>query len=102
MEEEAARPDEQVADKADEENGVVAIFAAGSDAQVGEVDEEEVREGVDYLRGVGSRVVILTTELSAWGLEWSYLGGEFANFFAPVDGGGDWIPVATTWVSICD
>lgn len=67
VEEEAARPDEQVANKADEEDGVVAMFAAGSDAQVGEVDEEEVREGVDYLGGVGSRVVILTTELSAWG-----------------------------------
>lgn len=75
MEEEAARPDEQVADKADEEDGVVAMFAAGSDAQVGEVDEEEVREGVDYLGGVGSRVVILTMEQSAWGLQWSYLGG---------------------------
>ena len=59
VEEEAAGADEQVADEADEEDGVVAVFAAGLDAPVGEVDEEEVREGVDYLGGVRGCVVIL-------------------------------------------
>ena len=63
VEEEAAGADEQVADEADEEDGVVAVFAAGLDAPVGEVDEDEVREGVDYLGGVRGCVVILA-ELS--------------------------------------
>ena len=59
VEEEAAGADEQVTDKADEEDGVVAVFAARLDAPVGEVEEEEVREGVDYLGGVRGCVVIL-------------------------------------------
>ena len=59
VEEETARADEQIPDEADEEDGVVAVPAAGSDAQVGEVDEEEVGEGVDDFGGVGGRVVIL-------------------------------------------
>ena len=59
MEEEAAGADEQVADEADEEDGVMAVFAAGLDASVREVDEEEVREGIDYLGGVRGCVVIL-------------------------------------------
>ena len=59
MEEEAAGADEQVADETDDEDGVVAIFAARLNAPVGEVDEEEVGEGVDYLGGVRGCVVIL-------------------------------------------
>ena len=59
VEEEAASADEQVADEADEEDGVVAVFAAGLDAPIGEVDENEVRESVDYLGGVRGCVVIL-------------------------------------------
>ena len=63
MEEEAAGADEQVADEADEEDGVMAVFAAGLDASVREVDEEEVRESVDYLGGVRGCVVILAKRL---------------------------------------
>ena len=68
VEEEAAGADEQVADEADEEDGVVAVFAAGLDASVGKIDEEEVREGVDYLGGVRGCVVILA-ELSVGSTE---------------------------------
>ena len=68
MEEEAAGADEQVADEADDEDGVVAVSAAGLDASVGEIDEEEVREGVDYLGGVRGCVVILA-ELSVGSTE---------------------------------
>ena len=59
MEEEAAGADEQVADETDDEDGVMAMFATGSNAPVGEVDEEEVREGVDYLGGIRGCIVIL-------------------------------------------
>ena len=99
VEEEAAGADEQVADEADEEDGVVAMFAAGLDAPVGEVDEEEVREGVDYLGGVWGCVVVLPG-LSVGSMGWIRWG--LADFFAPIDGGGNWIPVATTWASIWD
>ena len=59
VEEEAAGADEQVADVADEEDGVVAVFSAGGDAPVGEVDEEEVRECINYFSRVGCCVVVL-------------------------------------------
>ena len=39
MEQEAAGADEKVSDEADEEDGIVAIPAAGLDAHNGEVDE---------------------------------------------------------------
>ena len=39
MKQEAAGTDEKVSHEADEENGVVAISAAGLDAQDSEVDE---------------------------------------------------------------
>lgn len=39
MKQEAAGADEKVSDEADEEDGVVAIPAAGLDAYDGEVDE---------------------------------------------------------------
>ena len=65
VEEEAAGADEQVADEADEEDGVVAVSAAGLDAPVGQVDEQEVRERVDYLGGVRRCVVILRDAVSS-------------------------------------
>ena len=37
----------------------MAVFAAGLDAQIGKVDEQEVCESVDYLGGEWCRVVIL-------------------------------------------
>ena len=39
MKQEAAGTDEKVSDETDEEDGVVAIAAAGLDAHDGEVDE---------------------------------------------------------------
>ena len=59
MKQEAAGTDEKVSDETDEEDGVVAISAAGLDAHDGEVDEEEVRECVHNFGGVGSRIVVL-------------------------------------------
>ena len=44
----------------------MAVFAAGLNADIGKVDEEEVGEGVHYLGGVGGRIVILL-ELSVGG-----------------------------------
>lgn len=37
----------------------MAVFAAGLNTQIGKVDEQEVCEGIDYLGGKWSRVVIL-------------------------------------------
>lgn len=59
MKEEAAGPDKQVANEADDKNGVMAVFAAGLNASEGEVDKEEVGEGIDYLGSIWGRVVIL-------------------------------------------
>lgn len=52
MKEEAAGPDKQVANEADDKYGVMAVFAAGLYASVGEVDKEKVGEGIDYLGGI--------------------------------------------------
>ena len=96
VEEEAARPDEQVADEADEEDGIMAVFAARLNANIGKVDEEEVCEGIDYLGGVWSGVVVLVELSVVEGSNGKYLGnGSLANLFTPIDGGGDWVPVAT-------
>lgn len=74
VEEEAARADEQVADEADEEDCVVAVCKAGADAEVGEVDEEEVRERVDDFGGVGGRVVVLATRRCQRGAGFQWWG----------------------------
>ena len=99
MEEQASSPNEQVANKADEKDGVMSLFPTGLDAQIGKIDEEEVCEGVHYLGGIRGRVVVLAGVVSvANGI---VLVGS-ADFFAPVDGGGDWVPIATSWVTISD
>ena len=64
VKEEAAGPNQQVANEADDKNGVMAVFAAGLNASVGEVDKEEVGEGIDYLGGIWGRVVVLTGTVS--------------------------------------
>ena len=68
MKEEAAGPDEQVAKEADEKDGIMTIFAAGLDTEIGKVDKEEIGEGIHYLGGGFRRVVVLT-ELSVVSME---------------------------------
>lgn len=77
----------------------MAVFAAGLNAEIGQVDKEDVCESVHYLGGIWRRVVVLM-ELSVWAHGIVSVG--FADFFAPIDGGGDWVPIATSWVAICD
>ena len=77
----------------------MALFAAGLNAKVGKVDKEEICEGVQYFGGIWRRVIVLM-ELSVGPMGLRLVG--FADFFAPVDGGSDWIPVATTRVAICN
>lgn len=59
MEEEAAGAYQKVSKEADQENGIVSMFAAGLNAEKGEVGEEEVCEGVDNLGRVVGRIVFL-------------------------------------------
>lgn len=73
VEKEAARADDQVADEGEQENAVVVLLQAVGDAAVGEIDEEQVGEGVDDLGGVLGGIVVL---------------------FAPVQSRGDGSPVA--------
>lgn len=73
------------------------MFTAGLNAKVRKIDKEEVCEGIDYLGGIWGRVVVLV-ELSAGPMKVFWWG--FADFFAPIDGGGDWVPIATSWVTI--
>lgn len=73
VKEEAPRPDDQVADEGEQEDAIVILLQAIGDAAVGEVDEEQVGEGVDDLGGVLGGIVV---------------------FFAPVQSRGDGSPVA--------
>lgn len=59
VEEEAAGADDQVADEGEQEDAVVVLLQAVGDAAVGEVDEEQVGEGVDDLGGVLGGIVVL-------------------------------------------
>ena len=61
----------------------MAMLAAGLNAKIGIVDKEEVCQGIDYLGGIWSRVVVLVS-LSVGPMELLWLG--FADFFAPIDG----------------
>ena len=77
----------------------MAVFAAGLNANVGKVDKEEICEGVYYFGGIWRRVVVLM-ELLVGPMALRWVG--FADFFTPVDGGSDWIPVATIRCAICN
>ena len=37
----------------------MAVFAAGLNAEIGKVDKKEVCEGIDYLGGIWSGIVVL-------------------------------------------
>lgn len=67
VESEGAGADEQVAGEGDEEDAVVVVLEAGVHAFEGEVDEEEVGEGVDDLGGVGGCIIILFVSCQLWG-----------------------------------
>ena len=75
----------------------MAVFAAGLNAQVGKVDKEDVCEGVHYFGGIWRRVVVLM-ELSVGPMALRWV--RFADFFAPIDGGSDRVPVATIRIAI--
>ena len=59
VEEEAAGADDQVADEGEQEDAVVVLLQAVGDAAVGEVDEEQIGEGVDDLGGVLGGIIVL-------------------------------------------
>ena len=75
----------------------MAVFAAGLNAKVGKVDKENICECVYYFGGIWRRVVVLM-ELSVGPMALGWVG--LADFFAPVDGGSDWVPVATIRMTI--
>ena len=55
----------------------MALFAAGLNANVGEIDKEEICEGINYLCGIRGHVVVLVelsvgpTKLFQWGSQTS-------------------------------
>lgn len=59
MKEEASSAHEQVSNKGNEENSIMAMFSAALNTKEREIHEEEVREGVYYLGSIRGRVVIL-------------------------------------------
>ena len=67
VEEEAAGADDQVADEGEQEDAVVVLLQAVGDAAVGEVDEEQVGESVDYLGGVLGGIVVLLAPIQSRG-----------------------------------
>jgi hypothetical protein len=73
VESEAAGADDEVAHEGEQEDALMVLLKAVADAAVGQVDEQQVGEGVHDLGGVFCRIVV---------------------FLAPVEGGGDWRPVA--------
>ena len=75
----------------------MAVFAAGLNADAGQVDKEDICECVYNFGGIWRRVVILMV-LSVGPMALSWVG--YADFFAPVDGGSDWVPVATISIAI--
>lgn len=94
MEAEAARADEQVAEKGNDEDGIVRVGQAGSYPPVGAVHEEKVRECVDDLGGVEGRIVILQKS----GQQGLLVGGKWpACFFTPIECRCDGVPVPGLW-----
>jgi len=67
VEGEAAGADDQVADEGEQEDAVMVLLQAVGDAAVGEVDEEQVGEGVDDLGGVLSGIVVLLAPVQSRG-----------------------------------
>ena len=59
MEEKASCSHQAVSNERDEEDLVMFLDEAGVYSPVGEVDEEEIGEGIDSLGGVVSGIVIL-------------------------------------------
>ena len=55
----ASRSYQQVADEADEEDRVVAMFSTALQAQVAKVQKEQVGKGVDYLGSIWGSIVVL-------------------------------------------
>ena len=77
VEEEAAGTDEKIANKSDEEDGIMAVPEATADADIGETEEENVGEGIDDFGRILSEVVVLIDEngsllASGQAMDWMY------------------------------
>ena len=59
MESKTPRSDQKIAKESDAENSIMAILPTIDHAFEGQVDEEEVRQGVDYLCGVSRGIIVL-------------------------------------------
>lgn len=93
MERKAPRPNKQVPEKRYQEDRVMAVSETIAYATVGQVDEQQVRQRVDYLGGVASRIVVLIRSQSAIRLS----GGRLCSLkylFTPVQCRRDGCPVA--------
>ena len=59
MKEKAPKSNQGVANIANQENGIVTMLPAALDADVGEIDEEKVRQCIDDLCSIWSGIVVL-------------------------------------------
>lgn len=59
MKQEATNAHQQVSDKGDQENRIMAISSTASHAQIPKIHKQEVRQGIDNFRRVGSGIVVL-------------------------------------------
>lgn len=59
MKEEAPDSDEQISNKGNQKNGIMALLEATSDASVSEIEEEKVCRRIDSLRQVDCRIIVL-------------------------------------------
>lgn len=59
MEQEATNAHQQVSNKGDQENGIMAIPSTAGHAQIPKIGKQEVRQGIDDFRRVGSGIVVL-------------------------------------------
>ncbi len=82
MKHEAPDSDKEVPKVRDAEYSIMAVVPAGMDAEVSEVDEQQVREGVDYLGGVVGQIVVFFAPLNGrcyWFPEARLVGGRIGN-----------------------
>lgn len=59
MEQEAPKTNDQIADEANQEDGIMSVSDTAGNASICQVDEGEVRKRVDNFSGIGCRVVVL-------------------------------------------
>lgn len=59
MEQEAAQPNDQIADKAKQEHFIMSISDTAGNAAICQVDKRQIRERVDNFGGIGCCIVVL-------------------------------------------